>query len=157
MTLAADARLRDLTFAPGEVAQIAGVWRRGWAAGHPDVVTVEPVAHWLARVHSEFKAPTETVVIDRGDQLLAFMALHRARGYVAQLFVEPHLRARGFGRQLLDEACRRMPAGWRLHVATANLQAQRFYDRYGLDRGDIDRHPATGRERVEYHWPPRPR
>lgn len=152
MTLAADARLRNIGFAPGEAAQLAGIWRRGWAAGHPDVVAVEPIVHWLARVETEFNAPTEVVAIERRDQPLAFMALHRARRYVAQLFVEPHLRGQGFGRELLDEACVRMPTGWKLHVASANLQAQRFYDRYGLERGGIDRHPATGRERVAYHW-----
>lgn len=152
MTLAADARLRNVGFAPGEAALLAGIWRRGWAAGHPDVLTLEPIPHWLARVEAEFKAPAEVVVIERRDQPLAFMTLHRARGYVAQLFVEPHLRGHGFGRELLDEASQRMPGGWRLHVATANLQAQRFYDRYGLARGSIDRHPVTGRERMVYHW-----
>ncbi|RZL65070.1 MAG: N-acetyltransferase [Variovorax sp.] len=154
MTLAADARVRDIDFAQGEAAQVAGIWRRGWAAGHPDVVTVEPIAHWLARVQTEFKAPNEAVVIERRDQVLAFMVMHCARGYVAQLFVEPHLRAQGFGRELLAEASVRMPNGWRLHVATANLQAQRFYDHLGLARGSIDRHPTTGRERVAYHWHP---
>lgn len=156
MKLAADARVREIDFAQGEAAQLAGIWRRGWAAGHPDVLTVEPIAHWLARVQAEFKAPNETVAIERRGQVLAFMVLHRARGYVAQLFVEPHLRAQGFGRELLAEASARMPHGWRLHVATANLQAQRFYEHYGLERCSIDRHPGTGRERVAYHWRPTP-
>ena len=54
----------------------------------------------------------------------------------------------------LDEASVRMPLGWKLHVATSNTAAQRFYERYGLVRGAVDRHPASGRERVAYHWYP---
>jgi putative acetyltransferase len=50
-----------------------------------------------------------------------------------------------------------MPDGWRLHVATVNTDAQRFYASYGLQRGAVDRHPATGRERIEYHWQPHDR
>lgn len=152
MTLAAEARLRELLFAPGEDMAIAGIWRRAWAVAHPDVEALEPIAHWLERVQSEFKSPTEVLVLEREAQLLAFMAIHRANGYVAQLFVDSHLRHHGLGRQLLHEACMRMPIGWRLHVATANTAAQDFYARYGLARGSVDRHPNTGRERVSYHW-----
>ena len=155
MTPASTSRLRRCDFAPGEAAVLAGIWRRGWASAHRDVQVLEPIAHWLARVQAEFQPPCEVLVVERQHQLLAFMALHSARRYVAQLFVDPHLHSQGFGRLLLDEASRRMPAGWRLHVATANSSAQRFYTRYGLVRGAVDRHPGTGRERVEYHCLPR--
>jgi len=47
-----------------------------------------------------------------------------------------------------------MPTGWRLHVALTNTAAQRFYERYGLARGTVDRHPTSGRERISYHWYP---
>jgi putative acetyltransferase len=86
--------------------------------------------------------------------VLAFMVLLARREYVAQLFVEPHLRNQGLGQALLDEASLRMPRGWKLHVAINNTAAQRFYERYGLVRGAVDRHPSSGRERVAYHWYP---
>lgn len=54
---------------------------------------------------------------------------------------------------MLDAACVRMPTEWRLHVATVNVSAQRFYGHHGLVRGAVDRHPGSGRERVAYHWP----
>lgn len=148
-------RLRACAMAPGEAAALAGIWRRAWASAHRDVQVLEPIAHWLARVKAEFGAPSELLVVERDRQLLAFMVLHPARRYVAQLYVDPHLKGQGAGRLLLDEAGRRMPTGWRLHVATVNTSAQRFYARYGLLRGTVDRHPGTGRERVEYHWRPR--
>ncbi len=152
MTLASSTQIRRCGFAPGESAVLAGIWRRAWASAHPDPAALEPIAHWHHRVRAEFGPPCEVPLIEREDQVLAFMVLHRARRYVAQLFVDTHLQGRGLGRLLLDEACRRIPLGWRLHVATANLDAQRFYGRYGLVPGAVDRHPGTGRERVEYHW-----
>ena len=54
----------------------------------------------------------------------------------------------------IDEACVRIPTGWRLHVAASNTSAQRFYERYGLERGATDFHPTSGRERIAYHWSP---
>ena len=155
MTPAPTSQLRVCAMAAGEAAALAGIWRRAWASAHRDAKVLEPIEHWLARVETEFKPPAEVLVVERDGQLLAFALLHASRRYVAQLYVDPHLRGQGCGRQLLDEACRRIPGGWRLHVATANHAAQRFYAHYGLSRGAVDRHPATGRERVEYHWRPR--
>lgn len=154
MTLAASTQLRRCRFAPGESQVLAGIWRRAWASAHPGAATLEPIGHWHQRVQAEFGPPCDVLLIERNGQTLAFMVLHRARRYVAQLFVDSHLQGQGLGRLLLDEACRRMSLGWRLHVATSNLDAQRFYGRYGLVPGAVDHHPATGRERVEYHWRP---
>lgn len=138
-----------------ERAALAGIWRRAWCAaqGH-GVEQVAPIGQWLARVEAEFVSPAEVHIAERGGQPLAFMVMLPERAYVAQLYVDPHRHGQGLGRRLLDTACRRMPAGWRLHVATANATGQRFYERYGLERGAIDRHPATGRERVDFHWRP---
>jgi len=148
-------QLRAAQSGRAEHIALAGIWRRGWVAaqGHR-VERVAPIEHWLARVEAEFVAPAEVLIAERGSQALAFMVMLPARAYVAQLFVEPHLHRSGLGRRLLDAASRRMPTGWRLHVATANAQAQQFYDALGLLRGEIDRHPASGRERVSYRWVP---
>lgn len=136
---------------------LAGIWRRAWIAANRDAATVEPIAHWLQRVQAEFGPPADVVLAEREGQVLAFMVLLGRRAYVAQLFVEPRLRNQGLGKALLDEACVRMPTGWRLHVAVTNTSAQRFYERYGLERGTADRHPTSGRERIAYHWwPSRP-
>ena len=133
---------------------LAGIWRRAWVSANRGAAHVEPIGHWLRRVQTEFIPPADVVLAERDGQVLAFMVLLTAREYVAQLFVEPHLRSQGLGKALLDEACVRMPHGWRLHVAVTNTEAQRFYERYGLVRGVVDRHPGSGRERIAYHWSP---
>lgn len=146
-------RLRD--HAPGEDAVLAGIWRRAWISAQHADRTVAPIALWLSRVQAEFVSPADVLLAQRDEQVIGFMVLLTQRNYVAQLFIEPHLHGEGLGQTLLHEACVRMPSGWRLHVATANIAAQRFYERYGLERGVVDRHPSNGRERVAYHWVPR--
>jgi len=157
MALADFDRLQLRAWRGGRMEQfaLAGIWRRAWSAaqGH-EAPHIAPIGHWLARVEAEFVAPSEVHIAERGGQPLAFMVMLPERAYVAQLYVDPHRHGQGLGRRLLDVACRRMPAGWRLHVATANVAGQRFYERYGLQRGAVDRHPATGRERVAFGWRP---
>ena len=154
MTQADSLHLRCCELACGESAVLAGIWRRAWASAHPDAAALAPIAYWHRRVQREFGPPFELLLIEREGQPLAFMLLHQARRYVAQLFVDSHRQRHGMGWLLLDEACRRMPLGWRLHVATANQHARHFYQRYGLTPGTVDHHPSTGRERIEYHWRP---
>lgn len=141
----------------GDQPALAALWRAAWASANPQARTVEPPAHWLARVQAEFMPPAEVLVLDAGEaggRVLAFMVIDAGASYLAQLFVEPGAMGRGLGRRLLDEACRRMPGGWHLHVATANMGARRFYERRGLEAGPASLNPATGRERVEYRWVP---
>jgi len=137
-----------------EQAALAALWRAAWASANPQAVAIEPQAHWLARVQREFGPPSQVLVIDAGDRLLAFMVFDRQAGYLAQLFVEPTAMGCGLGRRLLEEATRRMPGGWHLHVATSNERARRFYERRGLAAGPVSAHPTTGRERIEYRWQP---
>lgn len=139
-----------------EQAALAALWRRAWASANPGVVALAPSAHWLARVRDEFGPPCEVLVIDGERGIAAFMVLDVAAACVVQLFTEPSLQGRGLGSALLDEACRRLPAGWMLHVATGNRRAQALYERRGLLRGATDRNPVTGRERVAWHWAPAP-
>lgn len=146
--------LRTRQGGPEENMVLAGIWRRAWIAANRGAATIEPIDHWLRRVQTEFGQPADVVLAEREGQVLAFMVLLGRREYVAQLFVEPHLRSQGLGKALLDEACVRIPTGWRLHVAVTNTSAQRFYERYGLARGTVDRHPTSGRERIAYHWSP---
>jgi putative acetyltransferase len=148
-------RLRPRDYAPGENAVLAGIWRRAWISAQHGEKTVAPIGLWLSRVQAEFVPPADVLLAERDEQIVGFMMVLAQRNYVAQLFIEPHLQREGLGQSLLDEACVRMPTGWRLHVATANIAAQRFYERYGLERGVVDRHPSNGRERVAYHWAPR--
>ena len=139
----------------GDEVAVAALWRSAWASANPHTPTVQPPEHWLARVRAEFGPPCESAVALAAGEIGAFMVIDAGRAWLEQLHTAPALQGRGLGRALLDEACRRMPAGWSLHVALANHRAQAFYEHYGLARGsEVDTHPVTGRERVTYAWLP---
>ncbi|MEJ8853929.1 GNAT family N-acetyltransferase [Variovorax robiniae] len=154
MTPAPTCQIRDSRFTHEEAVAVAGIWRRAWSAARHDAMVVEPIGHWLGRVKAEFEPPSELLLVEREKQVLGFMVLHTAHRYVAQLYVDRHVQGQGLGRMLLDEASRRMPEGWKLHVALDNVKAQHFYAHCGLTPGAIDRHPGTGVPRVAYHCVP---
>lgn len=132
---------------------IADLWRRSWASANGWADNIEPLAHWLDRVRTEFRAPKDVILsVDDSGQINAFMVIDPLRGYVVQLFVDPAAQGHGLGGALLDEACRRMPHGWSLHVGRSNINAQRFYAQYGLTRGAVSIDPQSGRERLSYRW-----
>lgn len=140
--------------AGAERETVAALWRRAWASANPHVEKLEPHEHWLARVKAEFVPPCDVLVMEVEDNVAAFMVLDLEAACLEQLFTEPALQGRGLGTAMLDEACRRLPGGWMLHVATGNRRAQALYGRYGLTRGATGRNPVTGRERVAWHWAP---
>jgi ribosomal protein S18 acetylase RimI-like enzyme len=51
---------------------------------------------------------------------------------VEHLYVDPGRLREGIGSMLLDEAKRRLPAGFRLWVFQQNEPARRFYEKHGL-------------------------
>lgn len=144
--------LRPATDADG--AALARIWRRAWCSANPGVASVAPSDHWEARVHAEFGPPCVTLVRAVGPEVTAFLVLDVAQAHVHQLFVDPDCQGQGVGAGLLQQVHRLCPGGWTLHVATGNHGARRFYARQGLVEGRVDRHPATGRERVLCRWLP---
>jgi putative acetyltransferase len=83
-----------------------------------DVVVAEEdgrVVGFVAMVHGD----SDHAATDGGD-------------IVAHLYVHPDRHRRGIGSALLDEAKRRLPAGFRLWVFQQNDGARRFYERHGL-------------------------
>lgn len=137
-----------------DCAPLARVWRRAWCSANPSVDGVALPAHWEARVRAEWVPPCVTLVRAVGAEVTAFMVLDPAQAYLHQLCVDPDWQGRGVGAQLLQQVHRLCPGGWTLHVATGNHGARRFYARQGLAEGQVDTHPATGRERVLCRWLP---
>lgn len=140
---------------PDQATQVAGIWRRAWHSANPQVNAAElaPAAHWLERVCSEFFGPAECWVAV-GPVLQGFVVMELAKGYLAQLHVDPDWQGQGIGRLLIEHACECMPTGWSLHVAQSNRRAQQFYAAASMQRGELGHDPVTGRQRVAWHWVP---
>ena len=96
---------------------------------------------FLPRLHTddEHRAFVANVVLKHQDVVLAELE-HAVVGFVAMthgdfvehLYVDPARQRRGVGSALLEEAKRRMPAGFRLWVFQNNVPARRFYERHGM-------------------------
>jgi putative acetyltransferase len=137
---------------------LAGIWRRAWISANRNAAFTEPISHWLKRVQTEFVPPAEVVLAERDGQVLAFMVLLERREYVAQLFVEPHLRNQGLGQALLDEACVRIPrAGGSTwppptppRSASTNATASCAARSTGIRPADANASPTIGRPRARH-------
>lgn len=136
--------------------RLARLWRQAWSSANPTALSVAPLAHWEARVDAEFGPPCTTLLVEgEGGVLRAFMVLDLPHSHLHQLFVEPGLQSQGLGGAMVRELGQRLcPAGWTLHVATANQRARRFYARCGLVEQETSLNLQTGRERVLCRWTP---
>jgi ribosomal protein S18 acetylase RimI-like enzyme len=121
---------------------------------------------FLPKLHTddETRAFVDNVVMPRQDVVVAedasgiigFVAM--AHGdFVEHLYVDPGHQRVGVGTALLDEAKRRMPAGFGLWTFQANEAARRFYEKHGLrvvrltdGSGNEERTPDA-----LYEWPGR--
>lgn len=137
---------------PADNEIIAALWRAAWCSAHPVVTGVDPLDHWLARVHADFGLPHLTLVWEVAGQVQAFLVLQPAQCYLYQLHVAPAFQSQGKGTRLLQWVCAVFPDGWSLHTATSNLRGRAFYERFGLQAGAIDINPESGRERMVYRW-----
>jgi len=108
---------------------LGDVWLRSWRAtfdfppSHPD----DDVRRWLA---TELLPSTEAwvaVVPGERGRVVALMALSDTK--VEQLYVAPEWIGHGVGRELIELAKERRPAGLDLWCFQVNARARRFYER----------------------------
>jgi ribosomal protein S18 acetylase RimI-like enzyme len=123
-----DHRIRQA--APGDAGTVADVFIAsfGTLSFLPKLHTDDETRAFVADV----VMPRQDVVVAEDDTgIVGFLAM--ADGdMVEHLYVHPERQRRGIGSALLDEAKRRMPAGFRLWVFQQNDPARRFYERHGL-------------------------
>lgn len=136
-----------------DYAAIAAVWRSAWQSANPQVATVEPLKHWLSRARSEFAPPNEPFAVELQGRVVAFDVVNSELRHLHQLFVSPDHQRRGLGAKIVQHISEGFPNGWALHVGLKNERARRFYERCGLQVGEVDCNPVTGRPRVRYEFP----
>jgi GNAT superfamily N-acetyltransferase len=139
--------------APGDAAAVAEVFLDSFHAtyefplAHPD----DEVRGW---VRDRLVPMHETSVAEDDGGVVAFMAL--LPGHLEQLYVAPDRLGGGIGRQLVDLAKERSPAGLSLWTFQVNDRARRFYERNGFVAAEFG-DGSTNQERqpdVRYDWSP---
>jgi ribosomal protein S18 acetylase RimI-like enzyme len=135
-----------------DAAGIADVYLSSFHATYdfPLAHTDDQVRGWLAGIAA---GPDAWVALD-GEQIVGMMVV--TSGELDQLYVAPDRLGTGIGRQLLELAMDRSPAGLRLYTFQVNARARRFYERNGfvvLSLGDGSGN-EEGQPDVEYAWRP---
>jgi ribosomal protein S18 acetylase RimI-like enzyme len=123
------------------VQQLLG---RAWHTAYDGIHGAEKVNaitadwHTLANLQAQLKRPwSEFLLADTGTSCLGMAyAAQGSEDFVVlhQLYVEPENTGQGIGAQLLEECFEAFPEAkaFRLEVDTENLDAARFYQRYGF-------------------------
>lgn len=131
---------------------VAEIWHASASlpgAGPPQMPTLEDLR---SRVDAEIAAGWRLFVAEHRNQLIGFLALKSESRTLDQLFVKPAHIGMGVGRLLMEKAKSEMPEGFKLHTASTNEHARKFYKRAGMTLHDEGRHPRTGHPIVWYGW-----
>jgi GNAT superfamily N-acetyltransferase len=128
---------------PGDAAEVAEIWYRGWCDGHLGFVPDELAS---ARTEGSFLTRAaervgDTTVAEVQGRVAGFIMV--VDDEVKQVYVLADHRGTGVAGVLLSEAERQVRGGgyakaW-LAVVAGNARARRFYNRSGWsDRGEFD-------------------
>lgn len=131
---------------------VAALWRRSWISAYPHVPDPPPVGDWAQRLEEALSQGREIILCQQARTIQAFMIIDPKAAHVSQLFVDVPCQRQGIGSAMLDYMRRRFPDGWTLNVVVDNINAIRFYEKYGLTRGRPSISPISFRRRIEYFW-----
>jgi GNAT superfamily N-acetyltransferase len=114
-------------FVPRDRAVCAGIFDRGWRAGHP----FAPRKIYMAVFTAETEGESVFVAEDENRKVGGFISLYEPESFVHHLYVEPGLRNRGIGRALLQHAIAIAGGSVSLKCQLGNPAALGFYRHLG--------------------------
>jgi GNAT superfamily N-acetyltransferase len=92
----------------------------------------------------------DVVVAEAGGELMGFAALDVQGAVLSQIFVAPHAKRRGIGRELFNWAVSCCPKGLTLKTLIENSESRAFYRSLGMVEGNRSVNAFNGREEIEY-------
>jgi ribosomal protein S18 acetylase RimI-like enzyme len=104
------------------------------------------------RIDMELASGWALFVAERDHRIVGMLALKPRDAILDQIFVLPEDQASGAGKALLDLAKEKMPAGFCLRMASANVRAGQFYERSGLVIAGQGSHPISAHPVSYYRW-----
>jgi putative acetyltransferase len=128
------------------------LWRRTWQQAYPAIDFAARVAWWGERWRGELVPAAAIVVAEIGGDLVGFVTVDAATGYLDQIVVAPETWGTGVAEMLLDAAKRLSPARLELHVNTDNARAVGFYRKHGFAVTGEDVNPRSGAPVYVMRW-----
>jgi ribosomal protein S18 acetylase RimI-like enzyme len=146
--------LRIRLYQDDDLDTVVSLWYRSWTTALPGLRHPHPFEEWHRRFREEISQQQAVWVAEVDGQVVGFLAMYPARGYVDQFYVEPALQGQGIGTALLAQARAASPSGLSLHALQANVSARAFYERHGFTAGEAGVNRVNGQPNLEYRWVP---
>jgi len=101
--------LPNIALEPTDIEPLLSLW---WASWHssPSFPHPKPLSDWRNRWEDILKTH-DVVVAEAGGELVGFAALDVRDAVLSQIFVAPHAKRQGIGRELFNWAVSRCPGG----------------------------------------------
>jgi putative acetyltransferase len=141
-------------YTPADEAQAIELWRRTWQAAYPHLDFNARVDWWCERWRSELVPVATIVVAERAGDMIGFVTVDPATGYLDQIVVAPEEWRAKVGAMLLTEARRIAPTGLDLHVNADNARAIGFYRKHGFVVSGEDVNARSGAPVLKMSWRP---
>jgi GNAT superfamily N-acetyltransferase len=135
-------------YVPTDIEALLTLWWESWHSSatfrHP-----KPLSDWRSRWEGILKNH-DVVVAEAGGKLVGFAALDVKDAVLSQIFVAPHAKRQGIGRELFNWAVSRCPRGLSLKTLVENSESRAFYRSLGMVEGHRSVNAFNGREEIEY-------
>jgi putative acetyltransferase len=148
--MSAPVRLRPYAAADEDVA--IELWRRSWQHAYPDIDFSARLSWWRERWRRELVPKASITIAERAGEVLGFVTIDPATGYLDQIVVAPEGWGLGVSEALLAEAKRICPQKIELHVNQDNARAIRFYEKHGFMVTGESKNPISGRPVFAMRW-----
>ena len=130
------------------------LWRRTWQIAYPRLDFAARLDWWRQRWRDELVPAALITVAESAGQMLGFVTVDPATGYLDQIVVAPEAWGSRIADALIDEAKRLSPAGLDLAVNADNSRAIRFYEKQGFVVTGADVNPRSGAPIHRMAWRP---
>jgi putative acetyltransferase len=149
---ASDVTLRPYAAADEDAA--IELWRRTWQVACPEIDFNERLEWWRERWRTDSVVTSSVIVAEDAGDLVGFVTINGATGYLDQLVVAPELWGSQVALALLGEAFRLSPNGIDLHVNQNNARAIRFYEKHSFGIISESINPRSGLAVYLMRWRP---
>lgn len=120
-------------YQPQDFEPAMQVWVTSWQATYPEIDFSARLDWWKQRWLNELIPVGEIIVAADDDKnIVGFVVLTPATGYLDQLVVAPAWQGSNLAKSLLDYVKGRSEGTVELHVNQSNARALRFYEREGF-------------------------
>ncbi|TBW35127.1 GNAT family N-acetyltransferase [Siculibacillus lacustris] len=146
---------RVLAFDFAHLPEIADLWVESWARTLPAIDFEARRVWFCTHVDEALRkgAKIRVALVETGD-VVGFVLIDPATGYLDQIAVHPDLWGEGIAEALLDAARALSPARIRLDVNTDNPRAVAFYLREGFREIGRGVNPRSGLATIALEWRP---